>query len=178
MHDGKLRPGHVSLDDIGNGAPYILRAGEGDHIAVRSSLRSLLTRAQDTEGHMGMTYCEGDTSGPTPPHFHHHTTEVVYVLSGALRVWQDDQKGTQIESELHAGDFGLLPTGWMHSWAFGAPGTRFLAVYAPGGFEGTLHYLDPRTAPSAEQLRETEKLFDVVWRPDHPMFDQSAGSGA
>ncbi|MFF4253960.1 quercetin 2,3-dioxygenase [Streptomyces sp. NPDC001663] len=178
MHDNTLRPGYVSLDGIGNGAPYILRAGEGDHITVRNGLRSLLTRAQDTEGNMGMTYCAGDTSGPTPPHFHHHTTEAVYVLSGALHVWQDDQQGTRIESELKAGDFGLLPTGWMHSWAFGAPDTRFLAVYAPGGFEGTLHYLDPRTAPTAEQLQETEKLFDVVWRPDYPMFGTSPEPGA
>jgi quercetin dioxygenase-like cupin family protein len=176
-HDAQRPPGHVSLDEVGNGAPYILRAGEGDHIAVRSSLRSLLTRKEDTEGHMGLTYCEGNTSGPTPPHFHHNTTEAVYVLSGVLRVWQDDRKGKRIVSELHAGDFGLLPTGWMHSWAFGAPDTRFLAVYAPGGFEGTLHYLDPRTAPTIEQLRETEKLFDVVWRPDYPLFDQSDKPG-
>ena len=177
MHEGEVPPGHVSLDAIGNGAPYILRAGQGEHIPVRSSLRSLLARKEDTEGHMGLTYCEGDTSGPTPPHFHHNTTEAVYVLSGVLRVWQDDRKGTRIVSELSAGDFGLLPTGWMHSWAFGAPDTRFLAVYAPGGFEGTLHYLDPRTAPTAEQLRETEKLFDVVWQPEYPLFDQGDRSG-
>ncbi|MEU2266764.1 quercetin 2,3-dioxygenase [Streptomyces olindensis] len=175
--EGMRIPGYISLDKVGKGAPYVLRAGEGEHIAVRSSLRTLLTRQEDTEGHMGLTYCEGDMAPPTPPHYHHDTTEGVYVLSGVLRVWQDDRKGNRIVTDLRPGDFGLLPTGWAHSWAFAAPKTRFIAFYAPGGFEGTLHYLDPHGAPTAEQLGETEKRFDVVWMPDYPLIQESEKTG-
>ena len=115
MNDKENPAGYVALDEVGNGAPYVLQAGQGQHLAVRSSLRSLLTRKEDTEGHMGLTYCEGDTFSLTPPHYHHNTTEAVYVLNGVLRVWQHTQKGTRIVSELESGALGCSrPAGPTH----------------------------------------------------------------
>jgi len=173
MNTGQNIPGFVSLDQVGNGAPYVLEAGHGQHVAVNGGIRSLLTRKEDTNGHFGMTECFGDVGPATNPHYHNNTTEAVYVLDGVVRVWQDDQKGTRIVRDLRSGEFGLLPVGWTHAWAFAAPKTRFLAIYAPGGFEGTLQFLDPGGPTSLEKLRETEKLFDVVWLPGYPLFDES-----
>jgi quercetin 2,3-dioxygenase len=164
---GRDLPGYVSLDDIGNGAPYVLEEGQGEHRPVRGSFRSLLTRAGDTNGHIGVALLGRDTAAPTAPRYHNQTVEAVYVLDGVVRVWQDDQKGTRIVRDLHPGDFGLLPPGWTHSWAFAAKRTRFLSWCAPGGFEGIFKHLDPATA--ADGLHATEELFDVVWLPDFPI---------
>lgn len=163
---GSAQGGFISLDEVGRGAPYILKAGEGQHRPVRGSFRSLLARAEDTNGHVGVALLGGDAAAPTTPHYHNKTVEAVYVLEGVVRVWQDNRKGTRIVRDLHPGDFGLLPPGWTHSWAFAAQGTRFLSWCAPGGFEGIFYHLDPETMTTAEGLRKTEELFDVVWLPD------------
>ncbi|MEV6338856.1 quercetin 2,3-dioxygenase [Nocardia vinacea] len=165
--------GYVSLDEIGRGAPYILQAGQGEHRPVRGSFRSLLARAEDTDGHIGVALLGGNTAAPTAPHYHRKTVEAVYVLGGMVRVWQDDQKGTRIVRDLHPGDFGLLPPGWTHAWAFGAQDTRFLSWCAPGGFEGIFHHLDPETLTTAEGLHKTEELFDVVWLPEFKIAQES-----
>lgn len=163
---GRDLAGYVSLDEIGRGAPYVLKAGHGQHRPVRGSSRSLLARAEDTNGHVGVALLGGDTAAPTAPHYHAKTVEAVYVLDGIVRVWQDDRKGTRIVRDLHPGDFGLLPPGWTHAWAFAAKSTRFLSWCAPGGFEGIFHHLDPATLTTAEGLHATEALFDVVWLPE------------
>ena len=163
---GSTLRGFVSLDDIGKGAPYVLEAGQGQHRPVRGSFRSVLARAEDTNGHIGVALLGGDTAAPTTPHYHNTTVEAVYVLEGAVRVWQFDPKGTRIVRDLKPGDFGLLPPGWTHSWAFAAQRTRFLSWCAPGGFEGIFDHLDPDTVTTAEGLHRTEALFDVVWLPE------------
>lgn len=163
---GRNLAGYVSLDEIGGGAPYILAAGQGQHQRVSGSFRSLLARAEDTNGHVGVALLGGDTAAPTAAHYHRQTVEAVYVLDGIVRVWQDDQKGTRIVRDLQPGDFGLLPPGWTHAWAFAENRTRFLSWCAPGGFEGIFDHLDPETLTTAEGLHATESLFDVVWLPE------------
>ena len=68
MNIGQNIPGFVSLDLVGKGAPYILQAGHGQHVAVNGGIRSLLTRKEDTNGHFGMTECFGDVAPATNPH--------------------------------------------------------------------------------------------------------------
>ena len=70
-------PGFVSLDQVGKGAPYVLGAGHGQHVAVNGGIRSLLTRKEDTNGYFGMTECSGDVALATNPHYHNNTTEAV-----------------------------------------------------------------------------------------------------
>jgi len=168
-------PGHVSLDDVGLGAPYILEPGSGEHSAANNTMRTLLTRAADTNGDLAALICSGDTSIPTVAHVHKKTTETVFVLDGVIRVLLDDQKGTKIVQDLYPGQFGLLPVDWIHSWAFAAPKSRFLGMMAPGGFENVVNYLEPGTPPTPERLRESEKHIDVLWLPDYPLFGDFDG---
>ena len=163
-------PGHVDLDKIGLGPAYILGAGEGEQTAVNNGLRTMLTRAADTHGDIALMVSSGDTSVPTMPHFHRSTTEAVYVLDGVIRVWLDDQNGTQIVKDLTAGEFGLIPHNWIHAWAFAAPTSRHLGIVAPGGFEHIVKFLEPDKPASIERLRESEKHIDVRWLPDYPFF--------
>jgi quercetin dioxygenase-like cupin family protein len=165
-------PGHVSLDEVGKGAPYILAPGEGQQSLVNNTLRTLLARADDTYGDVSAMMCSGDANQPTMPHFHRNTTEAVFVLDGVIRVWLDDQNGTRIVKDLHEGEFGMLPRNWIHAWAFAAPKSRYLGIIAPGGFEHVVDFLDPDKPTSIEQLRESEKHIDVRWLPDYPLFGE------
>jgi hypothetical protein len=163
---------HISLDEVGRGAPYILARGQGEQTVVNHTLRTMLTRAVDTNGDMAALVCSGDVSVPTVAHIHRKTTEAVLVLDGVVRVLLDDQKGTKIVKDLTEGEFGLLPVDWIHSWAFAAPKSRFLGLMAPGGFENVVKYLEPGTPPTLEKLRESEKHIDVLWLPDYPVFGE------
>lgn len=163
-------PGQVDLDQLGLGNPYVLKPGQGQHSAANNSLRTLLTRAQDTNGDVAILINTGNTAPPTIPHLHRNTTEAMLVLGGVVRVLLDDQKGTRIVKDLHEGEFGLLPANWVHAWAFAAPKTRHLGVIAPGGFEQVVHYLEPDRPPTLGRLRESEKHIDVLWLPDYPLF--------
>lgn len=162
--------GFVNLDDVGLGAPYILGPGEGEHSPINNTVRSMLTRAVDTHGDLAMMVCSGDVAAPTVPHIHRQTTEALFMLDGVVRVLLDNQQGTKLVKEVHAGEFALLPRGWIHAWGFAAPKTRFVGVIAPGGFEGFVHFLEPDKPPTRESLRESEKHIDVVWFPDYPIF--------
>lgn len=161
---------HVTLDEIGLGAPYILEPGSGEQTVVNNTLRTMLTRAADTNGDLAALICAGDVSAPTLAHVHANTTEAVFVLDGVVRVLLDDLNGTKIVKDLREGEFGLLPVNWAHAWSFAAPGSRFLGMMAPGGFEDIVNYLEPGTPPSLEKLRLSEQHIDVRWLPDYPLF--------
>ena len=178
MTDPFALSGHVSLDDIGKGLAYVLGPGEGVQSLANNTLRTQLARADDTNGDFGLLMCSGDESLPTIPHFHRHTTEAMFVMDGAIRVWLDDQHGTRFVRVLEAGEFGLLPRNWIHAWAFAAPNSRQLGIMAPGGFERIVDFLNPNEPPSLERLRESEKHIDVKWLPEYALFDDIDESSA
>ncbi|MGW6425085.1 quercetin 2,3-dioxygenase [Nocardia sp. NPDC055053] len=171
--EGIVLPGHVALDEIGKGVAYTLGLGEGEHTQVNNGLRTLLTRAADTDGDLALMVCAGNESRPTMPHLHRHTTEAIFVLDGVIRVWLDDQKGTRIVRDLQVGEFGLIPRNWVHAWAFAAPNSRQLGVITPGGFEHIVDFLEPDKPPTLERLRESEKHIDVRWMPDYALFGET-----
>ncbi|GAB16065.1 hypothetical protein ARGLB_110_00260 [Arthrobacter globiformis NBRC 12137] len=160
----------VSLDERGLGKAYVLAPGEGEHSQANNSSRSLWARAVDTNGDMSIIVSEGDESAPTMPHYHERTSEALYVISGVIRVWLDDQKGNRYIHDVHAGEFGTLPRGWIHAWAFAAPNSKQIGIIAPGGFERIVDYLDPNRPTTIEQLRASEDTIDVRWMPDYPLF--------
>jgi quercetin dioxygenase-like cupin family protein len=163
--------GQVRLDDLGLGNAYVLGAGEGEHSQANGGVRSLLARAVDTSGDVSVMVCSGDEGAPTMPHYHRHTTEAFYVLSGSVRIWLDDQNGERFTKEVRAGEFGMLPRNWIHAWAFASEQSKYVGVIAPGGFERIVDYLDADKPTSIERLRESEKTIDVRWTPDYPLFD-------
>lgn len=76
--------------------------------------------------HMGTGICFLDTGGSIEPHLHSFE-ESFYVLEGNLSV----QIGDQTHS-VGPGNFGLIPTGAVHSWKNTGTGTaRWLEMQAP-----------------------------------------------
>jgi quercetin dioxygenase-like cupin family protein len=170
--------GQASLDDLGLGKAYVLGEGQGEHSRANTGWRTLLTRAVDTHEDLSVILSTGDENEPTMPHFHRKTTEALYVLSGIVRVWLDDQNGTRVIRDIHAGEFGVLPRNWIHAWAFAAPNSKQIGVIAPGGFERIVDYLNPDGPTSIERLRESEDSIDVRWTPEYPLFDLCAEAEA
>lgn len=169
--DTKVLDGQVALNDVANGAPYVLRDGEAQHYLGHGGLRSLLARSEDTDDRLGVFINSGGPGRATVPHYHEHTTEFIYVLDGTTRVWLEDREGdNRVTDDLHSGDFVLLPAGWVHAWAFTGARNRYLAANAPGGFEKVLGMLNPDQQTSLKDLRAMEEIVDVVWLPDWDFF--------
>lgn len=76
--------------------------------------------------HMGTGICFLDAGGAVDPHMHSFE-ESFYVLAGSPSVKIGDQTHT-----LGPGNFGLIPTGMLHSWKNTSSGTaRWLEMQAP-----------------------------------------------
>jgi mannose-6-phosphate isomerase-like protein (cupin superfamily) len=76
--------------------------------------------------HMGTGICFLDPNGAIEPHMHSFE-ESFYVLEGSLSVEVGNKTHT-----LGPGDFGLIPTGAVHSWKNTSAGTaRWLEMQAP-----------------------------------------------
>ncbi len=170
--------GQVSLDDLGLGNAYMLKPGQGEHSRANTGFRTLLARAVDTHEDLSVMVSSGDENAPTMPHFHRTTTEAMYVLSGVVRVWLDDQNGTRMTLDVAAGEFAMLPRNWIHAWAFAAPNSSQIGMIAPGGFERIVDYLEPDGPTSIEKLRLSEEKIDVKWMPDYPLFELCAEAEA
>ena len=168
----KVASHEVSLENVGGGNAYVLGADEGMHSLANTGLRTLLARTEDTHGDFAVMMSSGDENSPTMPHYHRHTTEAFLCLAGVVRVWLDDQHGTRIVRDVKAGEFALLPRGWVHAWQFAAPKSKQFGIIAPAGFEKIVNFLNPDNPGDIERLRESETHIDVVWMPDFPLFDE------
>jgi quercetin 2,3-dioxygenase len=114
----------------GSNEPYFLRAGEGPRHVVGGALVTALCTAAETDGRLNMFTVEAPRGAGVPAHVHESTTEAVYVLEGALRVWLDDG-----EHVLRHGDYASIPAGTVHRWEGDAFFTKAIAMSTPGGLE-------------------------------------------
>lgn len=116
-------------------ATVIVRTAGTDAVDIAGVEIGFLADADETLGGIGLIECTAPPSFPGPPlHIHERTWDAYYVLEGRLAVHLGNE-----QFELEPGDVAAVPPGIAHGFsnALDAP-TRFLDVYAPGGFE---HYL-------------------------------------
>jgi quercetin dioxygenase-like cupin family protein len=104
------------------------RSADAEVLELGTSTLTLLADADGTGGALNAnrTVLEPGTAGP-PPHFHHESTEMFFVLGGRLRALAGDRVLT-----LEEGDFLLVPKRMPH--AFAAPdevGADVLIVFTP-----------------------------------------------
>jgi mannose-6-phosphate isomerase-like protein (cupin superfamily) len=88
----------------------------------------LLADSDDTGGALNAnrTVLGAGTDGP-PPHFHRHSSEIFFVLFGALHALAGESSVT-----LEAGDFLSIPPGVPHSfWAPDDASSEVLILFAP-----------------------------------------------
>jgi mannose-6-phosphate isomerase-like protein (cupin superfamily) len=112
--------------------PLVLDRGEGESMTLFGNALTIKADAAST----GSAFCLVDYtavagfSGP-PPHVHHETTDMFFVLEGELTVLVGDET-----RKLGPGSFALAPPGTVHT--FSNPGeepVRFLSMMTPDGFE-------------------------------------------
>lgn len=107
----------------------VIRAGKAERLACRQGTIDLLTDAGDvTHGpHVHRTkLCDGATA--TGPHHHLKSSEMFFVLDGALQVLLGEELVT-----LEQGDLVVIPPGVVH--AYGAAPSHdadVLVLFTPG----------------------------------------------
>jgi len=147
---------------------YKLSAGEGRRIQIRNGEIFLKTVGSETGGHVGVFEQVMEKGHPGPvPHFHKLTTEMFFIVDGALNFTLDDSN-----IELSAGEFLRVPPNTIHSFAqTGAIPTRFLIMFSPGGQrEGYFEGLASMAAEPGDSDRE--KLVDLMHEYDQYLADE------
>ena len=117
----------------GTVSSYFLRAGEGPRHRVAGGLATVLCASAETDGKLAMLTVELPRGAGVPAHVHDETTEGLYVLEGALRVWLDGE-----EHRVAGGGYVSIPAGTAHRWEGGEFFTKAISITAPGGLEGLL----------------------------------------
>jgi quercetin dioxygenase-like cupin family protein len=101
-----------------------------------------------------------ETSSPqsvVPPHFHHETDEIIYVLEGRYE-FQIDGK-LQIAGK---GDMVVIPRRTRHGFRnLLATESKLLAVVTPSGFENFFAEISRLKAPEAAEVVEIGKRNDL-----------------
>ena len=128
-------PRSDAADDALPGAeqPYFLRSGEGPRHLVGGMLVTSLITGAETGGQLDMFTLQLPRGAGVPDHVHERTTEGLYVLEGALRVWLGGQ-----EHVLSQGDYASIPPGTEHRWEGDAFFTKAIAMSTPAGLAGLL----------------------------------------
>jgi len=106
--------------------------GEGELLAVAGNEIVFKAGAAETDGQMGvLEYTAAPGFAGPPPHVHHRTVEVFYVLDGELTMLVGDETITA-----SPGSCVVVPPDTRHTFSnAGSEPVRFLGVYTPAGFE-------------------------------------------
>jgi quercetin dioxygenase-like cupin family protein len=116
------------MSAIPHSTPVLTKASEAEVLTVGASRMRLLADAEDTNGavNANRTLLDTGTDGP-PPHFHRQSSEIFFVISGALEALAGDQVLT-----LEGGDFLTIPPHVPHSfWAPDDSSADILILFAP-----------------------------------------------
>ena len=141
--------------------PLVLRPGEGESVELFGNRLELKAGADETGGGLCLVdYTAGPGFAGPPPHRHHHTFDMFFVLEGELTMRLEDETATA-----PAGSFVLVPPGVVHTFSNpGAEPVRYLSLMSPGGFER--YFLELREAlgegpPDPAVMAELMSKYDV-----------------
>ncbi|HEY4456881.1 MAG TPA: cupin domain-containing protein [Pseudonocardiaceae bacterium] len=107
----------------------LTRADEAELLGAAPNQTWLLAEADDTDGTMNAvrTTLGRGVDGP-PPHYHRASSELFFLLDGALDVLVGEEIVT-----VRTGDFLLVPPNTTHAWGTRAhAGADILIIKAPG----------------------------------------------
>ena len=117
---------------VSNLQPYIVAAGDGaTGSAAGVTLTFKTTGAQSGGQWLVLEYVAPPHFSGPPPHVHHVTTELFYVLEGTLSLVANQQR-----SVVEAGGFAYVPPGTVHTFAnYADMPAKYLLVASPAGLE-------------------------------------------
>jgi quercetin dioxygenase-like cupin family protein len=131
--------------------------GQGD---VWNVFGETIIRKVSGEETFGRFSVVEETSLPgsvVPPHLHHQTDEIIYVLEGAYEFQIAEEKIMAKQ-----GDLLVIPRGTIHSFgnSLDAP-SKLLAIITPSGFENFFAGIDKLKEPEMAEIIELGRQNDL-----------------
>ncbi len=111
----------------------------------QGSLYTIMARAKDSGGMLGLMEARMHEGFAPPLHVHRDVDEGFYVLEGEIRFLQGDN-----EFLAGPGTFVWAPRGITHTFKVRPGGARALITFTPGGPEGTIEVVGVPLSESAE----------------------------
>jgi mannose-6-phosphate isomerase-like protein (cupin superfamily) len=142
--------------------PILLEKEDGEIWNVLGETIVCKVRGAETFGRFAVVEETTPPKGSIPPHFHHRTDEIIYVLEGEYEVVCDGRK-----SVARAGSMLVIPRGTTHSLSNRQtfPG-KMLAIITPSGFENFFaelsrleHAVDAGTIAEIGRRNDLELVF-------------------
>ena len=142
-------------------ASTVLGPGEGESMTVFGNDLTIKAGAAETGGAFSLVdYTAAPGFPGPPPHVHHETADMFFVLEGELTLRLGEETPT-----LGPGSFVLVPPETVHT--FSNPGdrpVRFLSLMSPGGFEQYFRDLQDAFGdgpPDVARIGEIAARYDV-----------------
>ena len=111
-------------DGIG---PYVIPAGEGEHMMAGDQLFTFLADSRQSGGKFLVLMTDGPKGYRIPNHVHEKHTETFFCLNGSVSMTAGEE-----EVSLRPGDFLHVPAGTPHTFQLTGNNTRFIQFHAPG----------------------------------------------
>jgi mannose-6-phosphate isomerase-like protein (cupin superfamily) len=134
--------------------PWHLLESEGEAIWCLGSLMILKASAQTTAGAFDLMEVRTFAGMAVLPHIHSREDEFFYLLEGRMTFTRGEQTILA-----QSGSFVFLPRGISHSFRVEVPGTRYLALNTPAGFQG---YFQEMGEPAREPVVPSSFQLDVA----------------
>jgi quercetin 2,3-dioxygenase len=116
--------------------PYVLSAGEGEHLVGYEQMHTYLSRGANTGGEYFAVHSSGAKQGYVPLHFHQQHTENFFCFEGRVWLYANGH-----EMLLTKGDFVHAPPETIHSYAFDSHHTQMIGFLSPDIFEPFFDYV-------------------------------------
>ncbi|WP_339115420.1 quercetin 2,3-dioxygenase [Thioclava sp. GXIMD2076] len=148
----------VEATEIPEGySPYVLRAGEGEHLVAADQLFTFLQTRATSQERFITVMTEGPTGPAIPWHYHEHHAENFFCVDGQMTMWVNGE-----EIHLNPGDYMQVPAGTVHSYRLDTPYTRFLGWLVPPVFEPFFRYVGDPTEMTTFPVEPPPFRFDRV----------------
>jgi quercetin 2,3-dioxygenase len=157
--------------------PYVLDAGEGDHLLSGDTVHSILCSSKVSDGRYITLISEGPKGRPIGEHLHRQTDESFFCVQGEMTLWVD---GNPLS--LKPGDYVFVPAMTKHYFRLDSNFAKFVGVLSPGAFEHFFRILgDPYKYPIFPSVPNAYRFDRVLARIDEvdlQVFGPPPGAGA
>ncbi len=134
-----ITPGEKSSVPPAGVEPYVILAGEGEHMMAGDQLFTFLTDRRQSGGKFLALMTEGPKGHRIPNDVHFKHTETFFCLNGSVSMTAGEER-----ISLQPGDFLHVPAGTPHTFQLTGNTTRFIQFHAPGLNEPFFRYMfDP-----------------------------------
>ncbi len=122
-----MTPGEKSTVAPAGIEPYVISAGDGEHMMAGDQLFTFLTDSRQSGGKFLVLMTDGPKGYRIPNHVHEKHTETFFCLNGSVSMTAGEE-----EVSLRPGDFLHVPAGTPHTFQLTGNNTRFIQFHAPG----------------------------------------------